>query len=101
MTKSNLSSQNSEAYMDIWGGLWLADYIGAFLTGGGSAVYHFHYMPAELAPGHNGSPGTFAFFTANKNLKIQQPLAQYFASQLINFKWLKPGAESHQLFAAT
>jgi hypothetical protein len=100
ITESNLSSQHSEAYMDLWSGLWLADYIGAFLTGGGAAVYYFHYMPHELAPGHNGSPGTFGFFSADKDLNLKQPLSQYFASQLINLEWLQPGSGQHRLFTA-
>jgi hypothetical protein len=100
ITESNLSSQNSEAYMDIWGGLWLADYVGAFLAGGGNAVYYFHYLPGEMQPGHNGSPGTFNFFSANAALQPQQPLAQFFASQLINLEWLQPGSGEHRLFTA-
>ncbi len=51
--------------MDLWGGLWLAGYIGAFLGGGGNAVYYFHYLPLPMEPGHNGSPGTFGFFSAD------------------------------------
>jgi hypothetical protein len=101
ITESNISSQFSEAYMSLWGGLWLADYVGAFLAGGGNALYYFHYMPAPLRPGHNGSPGTFNFFSADEDLKIRQPLSQYFASQLINLEWLQPGNGQHRLFAAT
>jgi hypothetical protein len=101
ISESNISSQYSEAYMDLWGGLWLADYIGAFLTGGGHAVYYFHYLPAAMGSGHNGSPGTFSFFSAGQDLRIRQPLAQYFASQLINLEWLQPGNGEHRLFAAT
>jgi hypothetical protein len=101
ITESNISPQYSEAYMDLWGGLWLADYIGAFLTGGGNAVYYFHYLPEAFGPGHNGSPGTFNFFSADQDLKIGQPLSQYFASQLINLEWLEPGNGQHRLFAAT
>ena len=100
ITESNISSQFSEAYMSLWGGLWLADYVGAFLAGGGNALYYFHYMPAPLRPGHNGSPGTFNFFSADEDLKIRQPLSQYFASQLINLEWLQPGNGPHRLFAA-
>jgi hypothetical protein len=100
VTESNISSQNSESYMDLWGGLWLADYIGAFLTGGGNAVYYFHYLPSAMEPGHNGSPGTFGFFSADKDLKLKQPLSQYFASRLINLEWLQPGNGQHRLFAA-
>jgi len=59
---------------------------GAFLSGAGNAVYYFHYLPAEWAAGHNGSPGTFNFFSADKDLKVKQPLAQYFASRLSNLE---------------
>jgi hypothetical protein len=40
ITESNISSASSEVYPDIYGALWLADYIGAFLNGGGEAVYY-------------------------------------------------------------
>ncbi|HEV7441704.1 MAG TPA: hypothetical protein VGO18_03870, partial [Steroidobacteraceae bacterium] len=101
ITESNLSSQSSEAYLDIWSGLWLADYVGAFLAAGGNAVYYFHYLPAQMQPGHYGSPGTFNFFSADAHLQIKQPLAPFFASQLINLAWLQPGNGEHRLFAAT
>jgi F5/8 type C domain len=101
ITESNLSSQYSESYMDLWGGLWLADYIGAFLTAGGNAVYYFHDMPEAFGPGHNGSPGTFSFFSADADLNLQQPLSQYFASRLINLEWLQPGNAQHRLAAAS
>ena len=100
ITESNLSSQYSESYLDLWGGLWLADYVGAFFTAGGSALYYFHYLPEPLGSGHNGSPGTFNFFSADQDLRLKQPLAQYFASQLINLQWLQPGDGQHRLFAA-
>jgi hypothetical protein len=101
ITESNLSSQSSEAYMDIWSALWLADYVGAFFAGGGNGLYYFHYLPAPMQPGHNTSPGTFNFFSADQNLQIKQPLAQFFASQLINLEWLQPGNAEHRLFTAT
>jgi hypothetical protein len=100
ITESNLSSASSEAYMDIWGGLWLADYIGAFLSGGGNAVYYFHYMPEPMGRGHNNSPGTFSFFSADKDFRIKQPLSQYFVSQLLNLEWVQPGDGVHKLFSA-
>jgi F5/8 type C domain len=100
ITESNLSSASSEAYMDIWGGLWLADYIGAFLSGGGNAVYYFHYMPEPMGRGHNNSPGTFSFFSADRDFKIKQPLSQYFVSQLLNLEWVQPGDGVHKLFPA-
>jgi F5/8 type C domain len=101
ITESNLCSAASEAFMDIWGGLWLADYIGAFLSGGGNAVYYFHYMPEPIGRGHNGSPGTFSFFSADRDFMIKQPLSQFFVSQLINLEWVQPGDGAHKLFPAT
>jgi hypothetical protein len=100
ITESNISSQSSEAFEDIWGALWLADYIGAFLSGGGDAVYYFHYLPLGIGRGHNGSMGTFDMFSADKDLKIIQPLSQYFASQLINLEWVQPGDGAHRVFPA-
>ena len=101
ITESNLCSQPSEAYMDIWSALWLADYVGAFLSGGGNAVYYFHYLPEEMAAGYHGSPGTFGFFSTDHNLKIQQPLAQYFASRMINLEWMQFGDGKHQMYTAS
>ncbi len=100
ITESNISWQSSEAFVDVWGALWLADYICAFLNGGGDAVYYFHYLPEGLGHGHNGSLGTFGFFSADKDLKIRQPLSQYFAGQLINLEWVQPGNGIHKLFSA-
>lgn len=101
ITESNLSWVDSEAFPDIFGGLWLADYICSFLNGGGAAVYYFHYMPSPVGRGINGSRGTFAMFSTDKDLKIQQPLSQFFASQLINLEWVEPGNGEHHQFNAT
>jgi F5/8 type C domain len=100
ITESNLSWVDSEAFVDIFGGLWLADYICSFLNGGGSAVYYFHYLPLGIGRGINGSQGTFGMFSTDKDLKIVQPLSQFFASQLINLEWVQPGNGQHELFDA-
>jgi len=100
ITESNLSWVDSEAFPDIFGGLWLADYICSFLNGGGAAVYYFHYMPSPIGHGINGSQGTFAMFSTDKDLKIKQPLSQFFSSQLINLEWVQSGSDEHHLFNA-
>lgn len=101
ITEGNLSSAASETYQDIFAGLWLADYIGAFLNAGGKGVYFFHYLPLPMEPGCNGSPGTFSMFTINNNYEIQQPLAQFFVAQLINLEWVQPNGSEHQVYAAS
>jgi hypothetical protein len=100
ITESNLSSSASETYMDLFSGLWLADYIGSFLTAGGQGVYFFHYLPLPMEHGCNDSPGTFGMFTVDKNYAIQQPLPQFYVAQLLNREWLQPGNSEHVLFAA-
>lgn len=100
ITEGNLSSGASETYQDIFAGVWLADYIGSFLNSGGKGVYFFHYLPLQMEPGCNSSPGTFGMFTVDANYQIQQPLAQFFVAQLINLEWVQPSGADHQVFAA-
>src|SRR6202050_3541397 len=100
ITESNLSSSASETYMDIFSGLWLADYIGSFLNAGGNGVYFFHYLPLQMEHGCNDSPGTYGMFSVDAQYKIQQPLAQFFVAQLINLEWVTPRAQPHDLYTA-
>jgi hypothetical protein len=100
ITEGNISSAASETYMDIFSGLWLADYIGSFLNAGGNAVYYFHYLPLVMEHGCNDSPGTFGMLTVDAGYKIQQPLAQFFTAQLINLEWVVPGAKPHEVSSA-
>ena len=101
ITEGNLSSGASETYQDIFSGIWLADYIGSFLNAGGNEVYFFHYLPLQMEPGCDNSPGTFGMFTVDTNYQIQQPLAQFFVAQLINLEWVQPGSREHQVFSAS
>ncbi len=101
ITEGNLSSAASETYQDIFAGIWLADYIGSFLNVGGKGVYFFHYLPLQMEPGCNSSPGTFGMFTVDANYQIQQPLAQFFVAQLINLEWAQFAGGDHQVFSAS
>ena len=100
ITESNFSSAASETSMDLFSGLWLADYVGSFLNAGGAGVYHFHYLPLFMEHGCNDSPGTFGMFTVGPGYQIEQPLAQFFASQMINLEWVQPGSNVHEMFPA-
>jgi hypothetical protein len=100
ITESNLSSASSETSMDIFSGLWLADYVGSFLNSGGKGLYFFHYLPLQMEHGCNDSPGTFGMFTVDANYQIQQPLAQFFASQMINGEWIKTPRAEYEVFPA-
>jgi hypothetical protein len=100
ITETNLSSAASETYMDTFGGLWLADFVGSFLSSGGNAVYYFHYLPLQMEHGCNGSAGTFGMFSVDQDYKIEQPLAQFFASQMINHDWLDMAGGTHRTYPA-
>jgi hypothetical protein len=101
ITESNLSSSTSEAYLGNFAGLWLADYIGSFLTAGGNGVYYFHYLPLREDRGCGNSPGVFGMFSVDKDYNIAQPLSQFFASELLNREWIEPGAQENTIFPAT
>ena len=100
ITESNISWQSSESSVDIMGALWLADYVGSFLAAGGDGLYYFHYIPMGVHPGCNNSSGTFGMFAVGPDHQITQPLGQFFASQLVNLEWLKPGGEMHRAYSA-
>jgi len=101
ITESNIAWQSEEAFINVWGALSLSDYVGSFLSAGGNAVYFFHYIPLGVHRGCNNSLGTFGLFSTDTNLKIEQPLSQYFASQLINLEWVEPAGGEHRLFSAS
>jgi len=100
ITEGNLTSGASETYMDIFSGLWLADYVGSFLAAGGNGLYYFHYLPIPMEHGCNDSPGTFGMFTVDNHYQLQQPLAQYFVAQMINNEWVQPGKTANQVMTA-
>jgi len=100
VTESNITWNTGESSVDIFGALWLADYVGSFFASGGNALYYFHYLPLGVHPGCNDSMGTFGMYTTSKTYEIEKPTSQFFASQLINTEWVKPGNGSHKVFAA-
>jgi len=99
ITEVNVSWNTDQSFVDTFGGLWWADFTGAFLEAGGNALYYFHYLPLGLSRGCGGSsPGTFGMFTVDSDYQVQQYTSQFFASQLINLEWVQPGAGQHQVF---
>jgi hypothetical protein len=101
VTESNITWNTGESSVDIFGALWLADYVGSFFAAGGNALYYFHYLPLGVHQGCNDSMGTFGMYTTSKTYDIQQPTSQFFASQLINTEWVQPGSGAHRVFSAS
>jgi len=101
VTESNITWNTGESSVDIFGALWLADYVGSFFAAGGNALYYFHYLPLGVHQGCNDSMGTFGMYTTSKGYDIEKPTSQFFAGQLINTEWVQPGNGTHKVFAAS
>jgi len=101
VTEVNLSWQTGETFVGIMGGLWFADYTGAFLAGGGDASYFFHYVPSPLHAGCNDSWGSFGLFDVDEDFRVKGRFAQYFASQLLTSEWAQPVDATHRIFRAS
>jgi hypothetical protein len=71
----------------LFGGLWLADYIGAFFAAGGKATFYFDYF-GDL-------------FALDQKYQIKQPMAQFMAAQVITQEWAQPIDAEHHVFRAT
>lgn len=100
ITESNLSWNLNQSFVDIFGALWLAEYAGAFLTAGGAGLYYFQFFPLPLSHGCHGW-GTFGMFSSSESYEIKQFTSQYYAAQLINREWVKPGDGTHHTYRAT
>jgi hypothetical protein len=101
VTEVNLSWQTGETFVDIMGGLWLADYTGAFFAGGGAASYFFHLIPSPLHPGCNRSWGSFGLLNITPDFSARGLTAQYFASELLSKEWVQPGDAIHKVYRAS
>jgi F5/8 type C domain len=101
VTEVNLGAQVSEAFVDIMGGLWWADFTGALFANGGTGDYFFHYIPGRLSSDCNNSWGSFGMFQVDRDFNITNYNASYFAAQLITQKWVQPVDAMHRVFRAS
>ncbi len=98
ITEVNIAWQSSQSFVDAFGGLWLADYIGAFFSAGGAGSFYFHYLPWPLDQECSKTWGTFGMFKSSQDFTIQQPTSQYHATRLLTQEWVQPGDEPHRVF---
>jgi hypothetical protein len=101
ITEVNIAWLMGESFVDVFGGLWQADYVGAFLTAGGGATYYFQYLPLPLAKGCHDEWGTFGMFTVDADFRVKKYTSQFFASQIITQDWVQPGDAKHEVYRAT
>jgi hypothetical protein len=96
------NAHGGEASVDIFGALWLADSFGGFLSAGGQSTHYYHdlsYSPPH--PACANSWGTYHLFMVDDHYEIQQPTAQFFATQIITQEWAEPKDVEHQQYLAS
>jgi hypothetical protein len=94
MTEGNDLGEGSPG--TVKSGLWLADYVGSFLTAGGSGTYYFHYIASGGGRGGGGG-----FLPIDENNKVRNYTPQYLAAQVITREWVQPIDAIHKLYHAT
>jgi hypothetical protein len=101
VTEVNIAWQSGQSFVDVFGALWLADYVGAFLSSGGAGSFYFHYLPHPLGKECDGTWGGFTMFKADARYRIEQPTSQYFATKILTQQWVEPGDGLHGAYAAS
>ena len=101
MTELNIAWNTGESFVDIFGGLWLADYVGAFLTAGGDGLYYFHYLPVGLYTGLQPAPaGPSACSPSTRATRSSSPRRNSSPASCSTQEWVQPGNGDHRVFPA-
>ncbi len=100
VTESHLAAQLTGPMTTIFAALWLADNIGSFFEGGGSAFYHSPIQPEGI---HNTCLGwaSWSNFVSDENYDIKGYTSLYFAAHMINLEWAQHRAGIHKMFPSS
>jgi hypothetical protein len=88
----------SRAEIGVEGGLLNADIVGEFLSLGGDQVFLYGYTPGQMAKEVECTAGNNMLFSMDKEGKITDHFATYFAARLLTGEWLKPSDELHEMY---
>ena len=88
VTESHLSAALTGPMSTIFAALWLADNVGSFFEGGGSAFYHSPIQPQGL---ENSCLGwaSWSNFVATREYDITGYTSLYYAAHMINKEWVQ------------
>jgi F5/8 type C domain-containing protein len=100
VTESSVAAGLTGPMSTIWGGLWLADSIGAFFEGGG-AVYH--HSPIQPQGVQNTCLGyaSWSNFISDNDYNINGYTAFYWAAHMINLEWVAHRSGVHHMFPSS
>lgn len=100
VTESHLAAQISGPMSTIFAALWLADNIGSFFEGGGSAFYHSPIQPQPVEESCLGW-ATWSNFVSDRSYHISGYTSLYFAAHMINLEWLQHRSGVHHMYRAS
>jgi hypothetical protein len=100
VTENHLAANLTGPMSTIFAGLWLADNVGAFFEGGGTAFYHSPIQPQPVQPSCLGW-ASWSNFVADRDYNITGYTSLYYAAQLINREWAAHRSGVHQMFPAS
>jgi len=97
VTESHLSPSLTGPMSTIFAALWLADNVGSFFEGGGTAFYH---SPIQPEPVQNSCLGwaTWSNFVADRDYNIKGYTSLYFAAHMINLEWVQHRSGVHDMY---
>ena len=100
VSESHLSWSLTGPMTTIFGGLWLADNIGSFFEGGGSAFYHSPIQPQGVRSTCLGW-ASWSNFVSDETYEIKGYTSTYFAAHMINLEWVQHRAGLHYMFPSS
>jgi F5/8 type C domain len=100
VTENHLANELTGPMTTIFAALWLADNVGSFFEGGGTAFYHSPIQPEGL---HNTCLGwaSWSNFVSDENYDIKGYTSPYFAAHMINLEWVQHRSGVHHIFPSS
>ena len=100
VTENHLANELTGPMTTIFAALWLADNVGSFFEGGGTAFYHSPIQPEGI---HNTCLGwaSWSNFVSDENYDIKGYTSPYFAAHMINLEWVQHRSGVHYMFPSS
>jgi len=100
VTENHLANELTGPMTTIFAALWLADNVGSFFEGGGTAFYHSPIQPEGL---HKTCLGwaSWSNFVSDENYDIKGYTSPYFAAHMINLEWVQHRSGVHLMFPSS
>ncbi|HVP47589.1 MAG TPA: discoidin domain-containing protein [Bryobacteraceae bacterium] len=100
VTESSVAAALTGPMSTIWGGLWLADSIGAFFEGGGAAYYHSPIQPQDVQNTCLGY-ASWSNFVSDRDYNIKGYMSFYWAAHMINLEWAAHRSGVHHMYPSS